>query len=127
MDIKDYIINSKTGKVLRIGGKAHKTAIINKIRNTDKNKTLISDIDYDDSKKLKSKLPELTKDKYYYYEHKTKSIATKNKALKVEELIKYICDQLPTIMDNIIDGIDENEPKDKIKSKMINIFHQSLI
>jgi hypothetical protein len=127
MDIKDYIINSKTGKVLKIGGKAHKTAIINKIRNTDKNKTLISDIDYDDSKKLKSKLPELTNDKYYYYEHKTKSIATKNKSLKVDELIKYICDQLPTIMDNIIDGIDENEPKDKIKSKMISIFHQSLI
>ena len=54
MDIEDYIINSKTGKVLKIGGKAHKTAIINKIRNTDKNKTLISDIDYEDSKKLKS-------------------------------------------------------------------------
>lgn len=127
MDIKDYIINSKTGKVLKIGGKAHKTAIINKIRNSNKNKTIIKDIDYDDSKKLKSKLPELSNDKYYYYEHKTKSIGTKNKALKVDELIKYICDQLPYIMENIIDNIDEDEPKDKIKSKMISIFHQSLI
>ena len=72
-------------------------------------------------------MPELDNNKFYCYDNTNKNIITKNKSLKCEEILKYICNQLPNIIDKIIDDIDENATRDETKSKMIEIFHDSLL
>ena len=111
---------------MKIGSKAHKTEIIKKVRQSDDNRIILSNIDHQDTKKLKKSLPTLTEDKFYYYESKTKSLITKNKSLKSNEIIIHICNQLPSIIDRILNEIDETDDRDKTKAKMIRIFHESI-
>lgn len=123
----DYIINKKTNRPLRIGSRAHRRYLLDKIRKNTENKTVLSNIDIADSKKLKASLPVLGDGQFYCYEGQTQSMMVKNKSLKALEIIKYICDKLPTIIDKIIDGIEEDDDRDKTKKKMVQIFHDTLI
>lgn len=125
--MNEYIINQKSSRPIKIGGKAYRSALISKIRdNTDVN-IILSNIERDDYKKLKKSLPILPNNKFYCYESKTKNLITKNKSIKPDQLINYICDKLPTIIDTILDEINDDDERDVIKSKMINIFHKSII
>ncbi len=123
----NFIINKKTGRPMKIGSRVHKRYLLEKIRNNTENKTVLSNIDISDSKKLKKSLPVLGDGQFYCYEGQTQSMMVKNKSLKALEIIKYICDKLPTIIDKIIDDIDEDDTKDDTKKKMISIFHDSLL
>ncbi len=122
----NYIINKNSGRAMKIGSKAHKTAIIRKVRQSDDNKTILTNIEHQETQKLKKSLPALSEDKFYYYESKTKSLITKNKSLKSNEIIIHICNQLPSIIDRILNEIDETDDRDKTKAKMIRIFHESI-
>jgi len=122
-----YIINKTTGRPMKIGSKVHKRYLLNKIRQNTENKTVLSNIDISDSKKLKKSLPILGDGQFYCYEGTTQSMMVKNKSLKALEIIKYICDKLPTIIDKVIDDIDEEDDRDKTKQKMVRIFHDSLL
>lgn len=123
----DYIINKKTGRPVKIGSRAHRRYLLDKIRKNTENKTVLSNIDIADSKKLKASLPVLGDGQFYCYNGETQSMMVKNKSLKALEIIKYICDKLPTIIDKIIDDISEDDTKDDTKKKMIQIFHDSLL
>lgn len=122
----NYIINKRSGRVMKIGSKAHKQYIMKNIRQNNDNKIILSNLEYDDYKKLKKSLPVLEPNKFYYYESKTKILMTKNKSVKQDELITHICNMLPTIIDKILDEINDDDDRDKTKAKMINIFHQSI-
>lgn len=123
----NFILNKKSGRPMKIGGKSHRRAIITRIRDNAEIKTILTDINMDDYKKLKKSLPRLSEDKFYYYDPKTKIVITKNKSIKPEQLIKHICDQLPNIIDRILNEIDEKDNRDITRSKMIDIFHQSIL
>ena len=122
-----YIINKTTGRPMKIGSKVHKRYLLNKIRNNTENKTVLSNIDISDSKKLKKSLPVLGDGQFYCYNGETQSMMVKNKSLKTIEIIQYICKKLPSIIDKIIDGIEEEDDRDKTKQKMVKIFHDSLM
>jgi len=123
----NYILNKNTGRVTKIGSKAHRRAIVSKIRKNPQNNTVLSNISQVDSKKLKCSLPELDNNKFYCYDPLNKNLITKNKSLKCEEILKYICNQLPVIIDKIIDDIPDDANRETTKSKMIEIFHDSLL
>ena len=122
-----FIINKTTGRPMKIGSKVHKRYLLNKIRQNTENKTVLSNIDISDSKKLKRSLPILGDGQFYCYNGETQSMMVKNKSLKALEIIKYICDKLPTIIDKVIDDIHEDDDRDKTKQKMVKIFHDSLL
>lgn len=122
-----YIINKTTGRPMKIGSKVHKRYLLHKIRHNTENKTVLSNIDIHDSKKLKASLPVLGDGQFYCYEGTTQSMMVKNKSLKALEIIKYICEKLPSIIDNIIDGIEDDDTKEDTKKKMVSIFHDSLL
>jgi len=123
----EFIINKKTGRPLKIGSRAHKRYLLEKIRKNTQNKTVLSNIDIKDSKKLKESLPLLGDGQFYCYDGQTQSMMVKNKSLKALEIIKYICDKLPTIIDKIIDDINEDDTREDTKKKMVKIFHDSLL
>jgi hypothetical protein len=122
----NYIINKKSKRPVKIGSKIHRKAIMTKIRQNTESTTILTDIDYQDSKKLKKSLPPISEDKFYCYEPVTRNIITKNKSVKSNELINFICSQLPNIIDKILNDIDEDDDRDKTKAKMISIFHSCL-
>lgn len=122
-----FIINKKTGRPIKIGSRCHRRYLLNKIRNNTENKTVLSNIDIADSKKLKKSLPILGDKQFYCYDGTTQSMMVKNKSLKTIEIIKYICNKLPSIIDSIIDGIEEDDTKEDTKKKMIEIFHNTLL
>lgn len=124
--MEGYIINKNSGRPMRIGSKAHRSAIMKKVRQSDDNKTILTNIEHQDTQKLKKSLPGLTEDKFYYYEPKTRSLITKNKSLKSDEIIMHICRQLPNIIDRILNEIDDQDDRDQTKAKMIRIFHESI-
>jgi hypothetical protein len=123
----NYCINQTTNRITKIGSKAYIRNLKKNIRQNTKNKTILSDIDYEDSKKLKKSLPPLEDNMFYSYDAINKTIVTKNKSIKIDEIIQYICKKLPNIIDDIIDGIDDNATRDETKSKMIQIFHNALL
>lgn len=121
-----YIINEKTGRPMKITGYTHKSLIRKKLRDNTENHIVLSNITYDDYKKIKKTLPVLNNEQFYYYDKYTQSVIKKNKSIKNAQIIKHVLDQLPTIIDNIIDDIDEKDNKDVIKQKMMKIFYASL-
>tara|TARA_R110002153_G_scaffold83478_4_gene209873 strand:+ start:1171 stop:1554 length:384 start_codon:yes stop_codon:yes gene_type:complete len=123
----NFIINKKTGRPLRIGSRAHRRYLLEKIRNNTENKTVLSNIDIADSKKLKKSLPLLGDGQFYCYNGETQSMMVKNKSLKTIEIIQYICSKLPSIIDKIVDGIEETDSREDTKKKMVQIFHDSLL
>ena len=123
----NYIISNKSGRPMKIGSKIHRKSIMTKIRKNAESTTILTDIDYQDSKKLKKSLPALSEDKFYCYEPVTKKLITKNRSIKSDELINFICAQLPNIIDRILTEIDEEDNRDKTKAKMISIFHNCLL
>ena len=125
--MNNYCINETTNRITKIGSKAYVRNLKKNIRQNTRNKTVLTDIEYEDSKKLRKSLPQLEENKFYSYDTINKTIVTKNKSIKINEIIQYICNKLPSIIDDIIDGIEENATRDETKSKMIQIFHNALI
>lgn len=123
----NYVMNKKTNRVTKIGSKAYKRHLLSKLRPNTQNNTVLHNVSYEDSQKLKGSLPKVETDKFYCYEASSRKIITKNKSIKTDEIIRYICNQLPLIIDKIIDGIDENATRDETKTKMIAIFHEALL
>ena len=123
----NYIVNKKTNRVVKIGSKCHRRHILTKIRQNTKNSTVLTRVSHEDSKKLKNSLPELDHNKFYCYDTANQSIITKNRSLKCDEIIKYICEKLPCIIDQVIDDIPEDADRDTTKKLMIEIFHSSLL
>ena len=122
-----FIVNKKTGRVMKIGSRVHKRYLLDKIRENTENKTVLSNISIYDSKKIKKSLPILKGNHFYCYDTQTQTVKIKNKSLKVDEVIKYICNKIPLIMDKIIDDISEDADRDTTKKKMIEIFYDSLM
>ena len=123
----EYIINKNTMRPTKIGSRTHKHAIITKLRKNTKNSVVLTNIDnLNDSKKIKKSLPKLNDEQFYYYEKTKNNIITKNKSLKVNELLKHITSILPEIIDKIIDNINDDDDREATKSKMIKIFYDSL-
>lgn len=123
----NYCINQTTNRITKIGSKSYVRNLKKNIRQNTQNKTVLTDIDYEDSKKLRKSLPQLKDNMFYSYNTNNKTIVTKNKSIKIDEIIQYICKKLPNIIDDIIDGIDDNDTREETKSKMIQIFHNTLI
>ena len=122
----NYIINKNSGRPVKIGSRIHRKSVMSKIRKNTESATVLTDIDYQDSRKLKKSLPVLPEDKFYCYEPTTKKLITKNKSIKSDEIINFICSQLPNIIDKILNEIDDTDDRDKTKTKMIKIFHECL-
>ena len=123
----EYIINKNTMRPTKIGSRMHKKAIITKLRKDTKNSIVLTNIEsVNDSKKIKKSLPKLNDNQFYYYEKTNNNIITKNKSLKVNELLKHITSILPEIIDKIIDNINDDDDREVTKSKMIKIFYDSL-
>lgn len=122
-----FIINPTSGKPLKIGGKTHRHMLITKIRDGVQIDTVMINIEHNDYKRIKKSLPPLPPHKFYSFDRRTKSIITKNKSIRPEQLIRHICDQLPNIIDRILDEVSEDDDRDKIKLKMIECFHKSIL
>ena len=125
--MNDYIINEKTGRPMKITGTTHKSLIRKKLRDNTDNDIVLSNITYDDYKKIKRTLPSINNEQFYYYDKHTRNVIKKNKSIKNQQILKYILDQLPSIIDNILEQINETDNKEIIKQKMITIFYNKLI
>jgi hypothetical protein len=122
-----YIINENTMRPMKIAGSTHKSLIRKKLRDKTENEIVLSNIPYLEYKKIKKTLPKINDEQFYYYNKNTNTVIKKNKSIKNEQIIKHILDRLPSIIDTMLNEINEDETKDEIKQKMIKIFYASLI
>ena len=121
-----YIVDKNSGRLTKIGSRTHKLKLMTKIRGNVKTGIVLTNIDKGGVKTIKKSLPKLDKNQFYYYDSKNKTIVIKNKSLKIDELLIYISKQVPYMIDNFIDDIDDNDDKDTTRQKIRKIFFDSI-
>ena len=123
--MNNYFIDQITQKPVKIGSKAYVKLLKDKIHEIHENKEIMSNIKYDAYLKIKDNLPKLPKNQFYCFVNN--SILVKNKSIKLDDFSKYISDQLPEIIDKIIEQMHADSDITNIKSRITNIFHNALI
>jgi len=121
-----YIINQHTGRPMKMAGDTHRSLIRQKLRTKTDNHIVLTNITYDEYKKIKHTLPPINDEQFYYYERSTRKVILKNKSIKHNQILKYVLTQLPSIIDNILDEINETDDRDTIKQKISTIFYNKL-
>jgi hypothetical protein len=125
---KKYVINPNTGKPIELYGKLWDSLIK---RNILKNKIVnASVIQFDNNEtpevleKMKRAMPK--KDGSFVTRYKNKLI-TKNAKLTNEQLINYVIDNYPAMLEKVLDTITDEDTDEQIKEKFSNILHLKLL
>jgi len=125
---KKYVINPKTNRPVELYGKLWMSLVK---RNILKNKVVnASVIQFDQNEtpeileKMKNAMPK--KDGSFVARYKNKLI-TKNVKLTNEQLIQYVVDNYPSILEKVLDTITDEDTDEQIKEKFSNILHLKLL
>ena len=74
--------------------------------------------------RVKQAMPQKTGRLIANYKNK---LISKNNKLSTEQLLEYICEHYPNILEKSLDVIDENDDDDSIKKKFSDILHNKLM
>ena len=128
MPPKKYIINPVTKRPIELYGK--KWTMLVK-RNILKNKIVNAQViqfDKDETpevlEKMKQAIPK--KDGSFITRYKNK-IITKNVKITNEQLINYVIENYPLILEKVLDTITDEDTDEQIKEKFSNILHLKLL
>jgi hypothetical protein len=125
---KKYIINPKTGRPILLYGKKWNTLIKDNILKNKLVKAQVLQFDVNEPvevlDKVKKAMPK--KDGTFITRFKNKLI-TKNTKLTNEQLIQYIIDKYPHMLEKVLDTIKDDDTDDQIKEKFSKILHEKLI
>ncbi len=124
--MNNYFIDELTQKPLKIGSKYYIKCLKSKIQDNDDKTEIMRNIDYDTYLSLKKSLPKLSKTQFYCYDSLHNQILIKNKSVKLEDITTHLINTLPDIIEKIISVSNDSNISD-IRSKIINIVHNSLI
>ena len=120
----NYYLDKVTNTPIKICSVFYIKALKRKINGDIDKKEVLSNIEYSDYLKIKKTLPALVQSQFYCYTNK--SVVIKNKSIKLNDFTKHLVDVLPSIIDQIVENINDSSITD-IKSKIVNIFYNSLI
>ena len=120
----NYYLDKVTNTPIKICSVFYIKALKRKINGDIDKKEVLSNIEYSDYLKIKKTLPALVPSQFYCYTNK--SVVIKNKSIKLNDFTKHLVDVLPSIIDQIVENINDSSITD-IKSKIVNIFYNSLI
>lgn len=123
-----YVLNPESGRCVKMHGKQYnlllkKTILKDKFVSADVI-TFEKDEDRELVDKVKKALPKKTGRFIANYKNK---LISKNNKVSTEQLLNYICENYPNILEKSLDVIDENDDDDTIKKKFSQILHQKLI
>ena len=128
MPPKKYIINPATSRPIELYGKQWDYLVK---RNILKNKVVsvpVIQFDKDETpevlEKMKKSMPK--QDGSFVVRYKNK-IITKNVKLTNEQLIDYIIDKYPVMLEKVLDTITDEDTDEQIKEKFSDILHKKLI
>ena len=125
---KKYIINPKTGRPILLYGKKWNTLIKDNILKNKLVKAQVLQFDVNEPvevlDKVKKAMPK--KDGTFITRFKNKLI-TKNTKLTNEQLIQYIIDTYPHMLEKVLHTIKDDDTDDQIKEKFSKILHEKLI
>ena len=124
--MNNYFIDELTQKPLKIGSKYYIKCLKAKIQDNIDKKEIMQNIDYDTYLSLKKSLPKLAKTQFYCFDSLNNQILIKNKSVKLEDITTHLINTLPEIIEQIISVSNDSNISD-IRSKIINIVHNSLI
>ena len=124
--MNNYFIDELTQKPLKIGSKYYIKCLKAKIQDNVDKKEIMQNIDYDTYLSLKKSLPTLSKSQFYCFDSLNNQILIKNKSVKIEDITTHLINTLPDIIEKIISVSNDSNISD-IRSKIINIVHNSLI
>ena len=120
----NYYLDKVTNTPIKICSVFYIKALKRKINGDIDKKEALSNIEYSDYLKIKKTLPALVPSQFYCYTNN--SVVIKNKSIKLNDFTKHLVDVLPNIIDQIVENINDSSITD-IKSKIVNIFYNSLI
>ena len=125
---KKYIINPTSGRPILLYGKKWNTLIKDNILKNKLVKAQVLQFDVNEPvealDKVKKAMPK--KDGTFITRFKNKLI-TKNTKLTNEQLIEYIIEKYPHMLEKILEQINDTDSDDQIKEKFSNILHQKLL
>ncbi len=125
---KKYIINPNSGRPILLYGKKWNTLIKDNILKNKLVKAQVLQFDVNEPvevlDKVKKAMPK--KDGTFITRFKNKLI-TKNTKLTNEQLIQYIIDKYPHMLEKVLDTIKDDDTDDQIKEKFSKILHEKLI
>ena len=125
---KKYIINPTSGRPILLYGKKWNTLIKDNILKNKLVKAQVLQFDVNEPAevldKVKKAMPK--KDGTFITRFKNKLI-TKNTKLTNEQLIEYIIEKYPHMLEKILEQINDTDSDDQIKEKFSNILHQKLL
>ena len=125
---KKYIINPKTGRPILLYGKKWNMLIKDNILKNKLVKAQVLQFDVNEPvevlDKVKKAMPK--KDGTFIARFKNKLI-TKNTKLTNEQLIQYIIDKYPHMLEKVLEQITDTDSDEQIKEKFSNILHQKLL
>jgi len=125
---KKYIINPNSGRPILLYVKKWNTLIKDNILKNKLVKAQVLQFDVNEPvevlDKVKKAMPK--KDGTFITRFKNKLI-TKNTKLTNEQLIEYIIEKYPHMLEKILEQINDTDSDDQIKEKFSNILHQKLL
>ena len=126
--MSQYILNPESGRPLKLYGQKYNLLLK---KNILKDKMIIADVitfNINENKelieKVKKALPKKTGRFIANYKNK---LISKNNKLTTEQLLTYICENYPNILEKSLDVINEDDDDDVIKKKFSEILHNKLI
>ena len=126
--MSQYILNPESGRPLKLYGQKYNLLLK---KNILKDKMITADVitfNINENKelieKVKNALPKKTGRFIANYKNK---LISKNKKLTTEQLLTYICENYPNILEKSLDVINEDDDDDEIKKKFSEILHNKLI
>ena len=126
--MSQYILNPESGRPLKLYGQKYNLLLE---KNILKDKMIAADVitfNINENKelieKVKNALPKKTGRFITNYKNK---LISKNNKLTTEQLLTYICENYPNILEKSLDVINEDDDDDAIKKKFSEILHNKLI
>jgi hypothetical protein len=125
---KKYIINPKTNRPIELYGKQWDALVKRNILKHKIIKAPVIQFDENESpevlEKMKNAMPK--KDGSFVVRFKNK-IITKNVKLTNEQLIDYIIEKYPHMLEKVLEQVCDTDTDEQIREKFSNILHQKLI
>ena len=126
--MSQYILNPDSGRPLKLYGQKYNLLLK---KNILKEKMIAADVitfNINENKelieKVKNALPKKTGRFIATYKNK---LISKNNKLTTEQLLTYICENYPNILEKSLDIINEDDDDNAIKKKFSEILHNKLI
>jgi len=122
---KKYVVNPITNRPIIMYGKQHINLIKSNILKDKLTKPIVLTFDTDENiDKMKNILPK--KDGMFVTRFKNK-IIQKNRKITIEEMIEFIIDNYPNILNDSLNEINDADSDEDIKLKFSKIIHKKLM